>query len=122
MKIHLLLFIPFIASTIGAPHFGSSPFAPPEADDQHFVSDQGSGLDTGCTFRSGGPLLIRVMIDRYVGPTNPDGTLQNATDLIARGIIGPRAYLRMPAFDVDSGAILPAPEEPEIDKVFLNGK
>src|SRR5882672_4297998 len=34
----------------------SSPFAPPEVSDTDFVADCAGGLDTGCTFRDGGPL------------------------------------------------------------------
>src|SRR5262245_23433537 len=42
-------------NTTADPSCPSSPFAPPETNDTTFVTDCGGGLDTGCTFRSGGP-------------------------------------------------------------------
>ena len=39
-------------------HSGSSPFSPSDEEDTLFAVDSGSGLDTGCTFRGGGPLRI----------------------------------------------------------------
>ena len=48
---------------------------PPTATDTTFVVDQAPSLDTGCTFRSGGPLRFTITIDRVVGDVNADGTL-----------------------------------------------
>ncbi len=94
--------------------------APPTADDRTFVLDTGAGLDTPCTFRSGGPLIIRVPINRYLGPTNPDGTLRDAADLVREGLISPFATVTLPAFDVDftggGGGV-----QPERDRVSFNG-
>lgn len=99
------------ASLQQAGHFGSSPFDPPEENDQTFVVDQGGGLDTGCTFRSGGPLIFSIKVDRVVG---------DVAKLKTNGMISEKAVLRMPAFDVDFDAVVP-PYAPERDRVFFNG-
>jgi pimeloyl-ACP methyl ester carboxylesterase len=96
---------------ISAAHFGSSPFSPPEENDQTFVVDQDSGLDTGCTFRSGGPLVFTIEIDRVIG---------DKSKLIANGLIGEYAALSMPAYDVDFDANISG-INPERDQVFFNG-
>jgi triacylglycerol lipase len=102
-------------------HNGSSPFDPPQATDHLFVVDTGSGLDTGCSFRSDGPLQITLPINRVVGDVNSDGTLQNPQDLINRNIVSQYAMLVLPAYDVDYYAVLPAPDQPERDHISLNG-
>lgn len=104
------------------PHFGSSPFHTPTATDTTFWVDRASGLDTGCTFRSGGPLKFTISIIRVVGDVNPDGTLIDPQTLINNGVISKSVALRMPAFDVDFDAVLPQPFQPERDRVRLNGK
>lgn len=93
------------------PQFQSSPFKAPEANDVTFVVDSGPGLDTGCTFRSGGPLVFEIPVDRYVG---------NVQSLLAAGAIEKNAFLRMPAFDVDFGGAPNVP--PERDRVLFNGE
>ncbi|MFL6388912.1 MAG: choice-of-anchor X domain-containing protein [Terriglobales bacterium] len=93
-------------------HFGDSPFDPPDKNDKTFTVDTGSGLDTGCTFRSGGPLIIHVSVDRVVG---------DVAKLKANGLISPTARLEMPAFDVDFDTPVPPPFQPERDRVSFNG-
>ena len=89
----------------------SSPIAAPTPDDSTFVVDCGGGLDTGCTFRSGGPLVFNVQIKRFVG---------NVALLKANGLISTTATIQMPAFDVDffggGGSF-----NPERDRVSING-
>ncbi len=102
---------PFAQQRLAAGHFGGSPFAPPEANDATFVVDQGSGLDTGCTFHSGGPLVFTVKVGRVVG---------DIAKLKQNGMISATAELRMPAFDVDFDAFVP-PFNPERDRVTFNG-
>ena len=97
-----------------AAHSGSAPIEPQEPDDEHFVVDTDTGLDTGCTYRDGGPLRFKVRIDRYVGEVNADGTLKNHDKLIQNKVISPTAQLLMPAYDIDF-------EQGEIDKVYFNG-
>lgn len=92
-------------------HFGSSPFHPPELNDTLFLVDRAPGLDTGCAFRSQGPLLFSIEIDRVIG---------NRDLLVQSGLLAPTATLRMPAFDVDSGANIPG-INPERDRVWFNG-
>ncbi|MCA8949183.1 MAG: hypothetical protein KDE27_06760 [Planctomycetes bacterium] len=95
-----------------APRFGNSPFDPPECSDQVFIVDQAPGLDTGCTYRSGGPLLFDIMVDRVVAVAG-----KTAQDLVAAGLMEPTATLSMPAFDVDFNGAPP----PERDRVSFNG-
>lgn len=100
----------------------TSPFDPPQANDHSFVTDSAPGLDTGCTFRSGGPLIFNIEITRNVGELNADGTLRDAAALVAAGLLTPTATLIQPAFDVDSGAVVPPPFQPERDRVSFNGE
>lgn len=89
----------------------SSPFAAPKDNDTTFVVDCGGGLDTGCTFRGGGPLVFNIKVDRVVG---------DVQNLKANGLISETATLKMPAFDVDffgGGGIF----NPERDRVSFNG-
>ncbi len=94
-------------------HFGSSPFDPPKADDSSFVVDQGGGLDSGCTFRSGGPLVFQIPVKRVLDAEHRDR-------LLANGLLSKTAVLRMPAFDVDFDAVVP-PFNPERDRISFNG-
>ena len=77
----------------------SSPFSPPT--DDAFVTDDGPGLDTGCTFRSGSPLVVDVVMDSFVGDVDVNGHLVNPGPLIAKGIIPASVRVEMPAFDID---------------------
>jgi len=99
----------------------SSPFDPPDEKDTTFITDSGPGLDTGCTFRSGGPLVIQVEIDRFVGEVDGNGYLQNVADLISNRVVSPKATIRLPAWDIDlfgGGGTY----QPEHDRIFFNGE
>jgi len=98
-------------TALQASHYGSSPFAPPQSNDHTFVVDEGPGLDTGCTFRSEGPLVFTIDVGRYPG---------NLDKLIKNGLIEKTAELKMPAYDVDfdGGA---SGYNPERDRVYFNG-
>jgi len=98
----------------------SSPIPAPEANDELFVVNQGPDLDTNCTYASGGPFVIELKVTRYVGETDSQGFLISPDELVAKGIVSAKARLRMPAFDVDSSAVLPG-YQPEIDVVRING-
>ncbi len=102
------------AKALSSGHIGRSPFNPPEASDSTFVVDTGwSGLDTACTFRSGGPLVFQVQVDRAFAS-------EDVQRLKEEGLISEYATLRMPAFDVDidyGGSDY----APEADRVFFNG-
>ncbi|HEY6390909.1 MAG TPA: hypothetical protein VIX89_06515 [Bryobacteraceae bacterium] len=111
-----------LATSFPRAHSGSSPWDPETASDTNFVIDRASGLDTGCVFRSSGPLRFSVAVDRYVGPTNADGTLKDAAGLIAAGVVSAKARLRMPAYDVDYSGVQDASVQPERDAVKLNGQ
>ena len=91
-----------------SPQVQSSPFAPPAKNDVTFTVDTAPGLDTGCTFRGGGPLTFDIPVTRYVG---------DVQKLLASGAIKATATLRMPAFDVDFKGYPP----PERDRVSING-
>jgi hypothetical protein len=101
------------ATLQGVAHYGSSPFAPPKVDDSTFVVDSGGGLDTGCTFRSGGPLVFDI-------PVNRAFTAQDVAELKQKGLISTNAVVRMPAYDIDfdGGGGVYAPER---DRVTFNG-
>jgi len=106
---------------LAAPSYAQSVPRPAKPDDTVFVRDtQPGALDTPCTFRNGGPLRIRLPIDRFVAPTDANGFLSNIAGLRQAGIVGDKAQLRMPAFDVDSTAQTSG-YAPEIDKVTING-
>jgi pimeloyl-ACP methyl ester carboxylesterase len=75
------------------------------------VVDCGSGLDTGCTFRDGSPLVFTVQVTRVVG---------DVAKLKGGGLISETATVQLPAFDVDffgGGGQF----NPERDRVSFNG-
>ncbi|HSN85195.1 MAG TPA: hypothetical protein VL025_00490, partial [Thermoanaerobaculia bacterium] len=96
-----------------ASHSGGAPIHPVEPDDEHFLVDTGSGLDTGCTFRDGSPLVFFVEVDRYVGEVDGSGFLRDPGRLVSQKVVSPKARLMLPAFDVDSSANVP-PYAPEV--------
>lgn len=101
----------------------SSDIAPEEEDDTLLVHDDGSGLDTPCTYRSGGPLVIHFPIRRHVGAVGADGRLKDPEALIAAGVLSPTATLRMPVYDVDTAGNPENPSiPPEVDVISVNGK
>ncbi len=99
----------------------TSPFEPQKESDRNFVTDAGNKLDTGCIYRSSGPIEFDIDVTRYLGPLKADGTLANADELIAAKVLGPTATLSMPGYDVDSGASDPD-VQPERDRVWFNGE
>ncbi len=105
-------------------HDGSSPFPPPASDDTVFIVDTGGDLDTSCTYRSGGPLVIHLPITRYVGPVTGNHTLTDASrlKLVAEGFLSENAHIRLPAYDVDvNGDPSDSTTPPEIDHITFNG-
>ncbi|QDO88399.1 hypothetical protein FNH13_08625 [Ornithinimicrobium ciconiae] len=102
-------------------HYGSSPFTPREATDSLFVVDESPGLDTGCTFRNGGPLVFDIEVDRVLGVVAEDGKPSERDRLLEAGLLSQFASLRMPAYDVDFDAVVP-PYNPERDRVLFNGQ
>jgi len=99
------------ATAVNQPTVRSSPFDPEEPNDALFVVDDASGLDTGCSFRSDGPLVFEIEVTRYIGD------LQKLKD---NKLLGEKAMLRMPAFDVDSAG--GGEVNPEFDRVTFNGE
>jgi hypothetical protein len=83
----------------------------PDCTDTRFWVDVDTGLDTGCTFRSGSPLTFNVKIDRYVG---------DFAKLKASGSIGNMVTIRIPAFDVDYNGSGTG-GNPERDQLSING-
>ncbi|MDB5335851.1 MAG: hypothetical protein JWN70_1470, partial [Planctomycetaceae bacterium] len=103
----------FSTAAVGANsvHVGSSPFAPPEDDNSVFVVDEGTYLDTGCTFNTDvpdGKLVITLPIDRYIGDVDK---------LHAAGLLPDTVELQLPAFDVD----IDGGDAGELDRVYFNG-
>lgn len=99
----------------------TSPFPLPEISDEVFAVGSGSGLDTGCTFRSGGPLEIGIGIDRYVGEVDSEGFLIDPASLVEAGLLPETLTLTMPAFDIDFNGNI-SNGAPERDRVFFNGE
>lgn len=101
----------------------TSPFEPPEEELGVYVVNSGSGLDTGCTYRSGGPLRIQLEVPATMNPAelNPDGTLKDASKLINNKVIGEYATISFPTFDIDDKANV-SRFSPEIDHVYFNGE
>ena len=101
----------------------TSPFPPPEEDMGKYVINSGGGLDTGCTFRSGGPLIVRLKVPAPVNKTqlNADGTLKNAAAMVAAKVVGARAKVSFPVFDIDDKAVVPG-IAPEVDRLSWNGE
>jgi triacylglycerol lipase len=124
MHLSVLLFI--LAAGLRAapaPAQTSSPFPPPDEQLGTYVANAGPGLDTGCTFRGGGPLLIHVPLPVLVNPKqlNADGTLKNAAKLVADGVLSAQATVRFPVFDIDDKAVVQG-FAPEVDRVSFNGR
>lgn len=99
----------------------TSPFAPPEKNDTTFIVDDAQGLDTGCSFRSEGPLAFEIEVNRFVGEVNADGTLRDVNTLVTNGIISSKATLKLPAYDVDYDADISPYGNPERDVIKFNG-
>lgn len=113
---------------VAAPgHSGDSPFTPKRVTDSRYINDVDNGLDTGCTFREGGPLKIKLPIKRYLGELNGAGTiptaygdiegagtLRHAYLMERNGLIGRYATLRIPVYDIDFS-------EGERDRILFNG-
>lgn len=101
----------------------TSPFSPPEEKLGTYVINSGAGLDTGCTFRRGGPLIINLEVPATMNPKelNGDGFLKDPQKLIDNKVIGSRAKISFPVFDIDDKANVSG-ISPEIDKIYFNGE
>lgn len=101
----------------------SSPFQPPQEKLGTYIINSSAGLDTGCTYRSGGPLIIRFAIPATMNhaEVNSDGTLRDPQRLIRNKVIGSQAILRMPVYDIDSGAVTDGTYSAEVDRLTFNG-
>lgn len=101
----------------------SSPFAPPKEKLGTYVINSGAGLDTGCTYRGGGPLIIRLTVPKVVNDNqlNADGTLKNAAQLVSNKVLSAQATVRFPVYDIDDKAATNG-FSPEVDRVTFNGR
>ncbi|AKU21311.1 triacylglycerol lipase [Massilia sp. NR 4-1] len=119
------LWLALAASSAAAPALAqtTSPFTPPEEKLGIYVANSGPGLDTGCTYRSGGPLVIKIPVPKVVNDKqlNPDGTLADAAKLVSNGVLSAQATIRFPVYDIDDKAQNPG-IAPELDRVSFNGK
>lgn len=108
----------------GAAAQTSSPFAPPTEKLGTYVVDSGPGLDTGCTYRGGGPLVIKLKVPAIINPKelNPDGTLKNPQKLVNNGILSAQATIHFPVYDIDDKAVTDGTYAPEVDRVSFNGQ
>ncbi len=101
----------------------SSQFDPPVETLGTYVLNSGPGLDTGCTFRSGGALIVQVPVPAVINPLEigADGFLINPQKLIDNKVVSSEAIIGFPVFDIDSGANTGGQFAPEIDNVSFNG-
>jgi pimeloyl-ACP methyl ester carboxylesterase len=101
----------------------TSPFQPPEEELGVYVVNSGSGLDTGCTYRGRGPLIIKLKIPKVLNDKqfDGDGKLLDAQKLINNGVISAQAVIRFPVYDIDDKAVTGGTFAPEIDRVSFNG-
>lgn len=119
-----LAFVAGVALSLGvAQAQTTSPFQPPEEKLGTYVINAGSGLDTGCTYRGGGPLVIRLTVPKVVNDAqlNADGTLKNAAQLVRDKVLSAQATVRFPVFDIDDKAVVSG-IAPEVDRVTFNGR
>ena len=101
----------------------SSPFKPPEEKLGLYVINSGSGLDTGCSYRSQGPLVINLEVPATMNPEQlkVDGTLLDPDKLIEKKVIGSTAKISFPIFDIDDKADMSGTGlQPEVDKIYFN--
>jgi pimeloyl-ACP methyl ester carboxylesterase len=99
----------------------SSPFDPPETTDTTFVIDNSLKLDGFCKYKDEGPITFEIEVARYVGELNSDGTLKDAVELVAKGLLSETAILTIPAHDVDVNGRPESSYPPEVDRVLFNG-
>lgn len=116
----------FLSANVPMAQSRTSPFSPPEASDTIFIVDDSPGLDTGCTFREGGPLVFDIYVTRFVGAVNPDGTLKNSDMLVTNKVVPESAIMAFPAFDVDYDisdrpSLITEGIKPERDRIKFNG-
>ena len=96
------------------------PQAPPKVTDITFTAED---VSMGCQFRSAGSITFDIDVTRVVAETadlNGDGTLKNASELVAADVLSPMATLKLMVFDVDQQP--PSGSVPEVDRVFFNGE
>ena len=96
----------------------SSPFEPPQEALGIYTVNSGTGLDTGCTFRDGGPLLIQLDVPATMNPNEltEEGYLRDPQKLIQNKVIGATAKVSFPTYDIDDKASVTG-RSPEIDIV-----
>ncbi len=127
-KIGILLSGLFLTLAVigqGARAQTSSPFEPPAEKLGLYVVNEGSGLDTGCTFRGGGPLVIQLNVPATMNPEelNDDGTLKDPNKLISNKVIGAVAKISFPIYDIDDKADTTGGGfAPEVDEIYFNGE
>jgi hypothetical protein len=102
----------------------SSPFPPPPEKLGTYVASEGAGLDTGCTYRGGGPLRINIPVPVVVNAQelNADGTLKDPQKLIANRVLSAQAKIRFPVYDIDDKENTNGEFAPEVDQLSFNGR
>lgn len=102
----------------------TSPFQPPEEKVGTYVINSGAGLDTGCTYRGGGPLVIKLKVPKVVADAQigSDGKLLKPAELVANKVLSAQAVIRFPVYDIDDKAVTDGTYFPEIDRVSFNGQ
>ncbi len=121
----ILLVLSTLLTPITAFAYTSSPFDPGEEALGTYLVNSGPGLDTGCVFRSSSPLLISLPVPQVINPAvlNSDGTIKSSkiAQLIKDGVIGSKAVISFPVYDIDDKANV-TEIEPEVDEIYFNGE
>ena len=87
---------------------------PPQASDTRLVLDIAPGLDTACTFRDDGPLIVQFPIDRYFG------TAADRQVLRAGSYLPDSATLTLPVYDLNE-TLDSTFAQPEYNRLSVNG-
>ena len=108
-----------LAAPLAAADRTSSPYEPSTPNDHTFVRNGGPNLDVSCATYEEGALTIQIPVSRFVGATNPDGTLAEPDKAIRGGTLARVAKLTI-AFRQERFNTIP-PFFPQRDLVSFNG-
>ncbi len=108
---------PVSVTWVGADGVPSGAPVPRQTTDTRFVTSAGTGINTQCVKRGGGPLEIKVDVGRVVGAVDAAGKLLDAAKLAQEKVVSSNANLRIASF----GRRLSGTAARN-DKILFNGK
>lgn len=116
MAMFAMTVLPAVASAAGD---ASSSFEPPTQDDLTFVLNHAPYMDASCATNGESPLVYHLPVGRYLGQVNSDGTLKNAKNLVASGVLSETATITI-VFRWEEFSPRP-PVAPQRDRLSFNG-